>query len=450
MKGIRMRRIILFGLMAVLCLLLTGCGESPATLKTLIPSPAPGSVPTDDSAQSFTENAVFYLPSRDGTTFAAIPETVRFSLLRPEADTLAQLLLAHGATTEALSLGETVQLSLYRGMNTEVSGGVITVNLAAAALKCSNRQIFKIGQAFANTLDMPVNLLICDVRPGLDVAANMTNGCFIPNRQEDASVLYDRACVQTAHSMTAALYTPVGEQGVLCAARTISFTDISLGGMAQTLLRALSLEKGCPDYAGMLDSEVYITEGGDGRCVHLCFSEPLSEMQRRALVYTMSTFLPGIDLVDISDGNEHWIGKRGEMDCLLGECVLYVPSEEKNLIMVRQPLPHYDTCRVRAVYNALTAYLPGGLRDADLLGISFENGILKLNFSNRFAKAFADLTGAEEKQAIYSIVNTFCALDRVKRVAIYVNGTQPETLAGSIYLPGDFLPNEDIVIQRIQ
>ena len=45
---------------------------------------------------------------------------------------------------------------------------------------------------------------------------------------------------------------------------------------------------------------------------------------------------------------------------------------------------------------------------------------------------------------IYSLVNTLCALRGVTRVALFVMGEQPDSLAGAVYLPGEFLPNLDL------
>ena len=55
------------------------------------------------------------------------------------------------------------------------------------------------------------------------------------------------------------------------------------------------------------------------------------------------------------------------------------------------------------------------------------------------------MDGEKEALLIYSLVNTVCQLPGVKRAALYVQGSQPDSLAGAIYLPGDFLPNTDMV-----
>ena len=46
---------------------------------------------------------------------------------------------------------------------------------------------------------------------------------------------------------------------------------------------------------------------------------------------------------------------------------------------------------------------------------------------------------------VYALVNTVCEMKGVKKAALFVQGAQPESLAGSLFLPGDFLPNPDLV-----
>ena len=71
--------------------------------------------------------------------------------------------------------------------------------------------------------------------------------------------------------------------------------------------------------------------------------------------------------------------------------------------------------------------------------------MLLLNFSGRFQSLCQGMTGEEERRMIAGLVNTLCQLDGVKRVALFVQGEQPESLAGTVYLPGDFLPNYNLI-----
>ena len=57
----------------------------------------------------------------------------------------------------------------------------------------------------------------------------------------------------------------------------------------------------------------------------------------------------------------------------------------------------------------------------------------------------AGMDKTRERNMIYAVVNSLCELPQVKRVQFLVNGQQPDTLAGTIYLPGSFLSNRDIL-----
>ena len=91
------------------------------------------------------------------------------------------------------------------------------------------------------------------------------------------------------------------------------------------------------------------------------------------------------------------------------------------------------------------AVLPGELGDADLLGIGLDGQTLLLNFAPHFAAASEHLDETAERLLIYAVVNTLCELPAVRSVSFYINGTQPETLSGALYLPGKFMKNGSLV-----
>ena len=95
--------------------------------------------------------------------------------------------------------------------------------------------------------------------------------------------------------------------------------------------------------------------------------------------------------------------------------------------------------------SGLARTMPQGLRDADLLGVSLEKETLVLHFSNQLISLCQGLPAQEEQLMVYSLVNTLCQLPGVKRVAFFVMGAQPDSFAGSIFLPGDFLPNYHLI-----
>lgn len=496
-------------LLCACALLLSGCASqaaAPAASVTLPPTQLEAVAPENDSAQGYSQSVTLYLPSRDGTRLIAVPETAELMLSRHSAQTLCQMLFDHPGTESAAPVGGEVTLSLSGTEAVEVSGKVATVSLGASALRLSYEELFAVGQALANTLcqfgDIEyVNLLISGVQPGLNVAATLPAGCFQQNTRENLATLWARASApQTAsrRSLVATLYYPApGGKGVLCEAQTLAFSDLNPGPVMETLLDALSAGaetlEGVPQYpdlTALLTETPAIAESNGGRRAVLRFASEMNDQLLAAgitrsvmvasLVYTITTFLPGIEGVEMHIGSEKittltpsgtylnagetisfpdGLMKRGDFSSfLLTPCTLYFSGSDGKLQRVTRAIPFYERCSVRAIIGqlmqgpqpydsptGLSAALPAGLRDADLLGVSYENGVLLLNFSSQLITQSQDMTPAQEKQMVYSVVNTLAELPGVRRVCFFILGDQPQTFAGALYLPGDFMPNLDIV-----
>ncbi|MBE5781776.1 MAG: hypothetical protein E7329_00510 [Clostridiales bacterium] len=491
------------------CVLLSGCGAqnpSAAPNVTLPPVESKHIAPENDVNQTYIQTALLYLPSVDGTRLLSVPETLTLSASHSNAEALCRALLVHPGTELAAPLGEGVALSLASTDAVEVSGGVATVSLSASALRLSHEALFTVGQALANTLcqfgDISyVNVLIAGVQPGLDIAATLPAGCFQSNTREDLSTLWARASApKTAarRAISAALYYPAtAGKGILCEARTLSFAEISPAAMAQTLLEALSsgaeylpgLPK-YPDLVGLLSEEPVLEETGGMRRLALHFDEALNAQLLEAgitrsvmvasLTYTLTTFLPGLDGISISIGSERLtaltpsatytgagetiyfadglIRRRDFVSFLLDECTLYFATREGMLQKVSRAIPFYEARNARALVNqlilgpqsidsvsALSPALPQALRDADLLGVALDGDTLVLNFSSQLPMLCEGMDETQERLLIYSLVNTLTELSPVKKVSIYIMGEQPETLAGALFLPGDFWPNLNIL-----
>lgn len=491
------------------CLVLAGCAgreNAPAAGVTLSPVENRREAPENDMNQSYDQTVLLYLPSLDGTRLIAVPETVRLSASRHSAEALCEVLLSHDATETTASLGGENQLSLSNTDAVEVSGNVATVSLAASALRLTHEELFTVGQALANTLcqfgDLSyVNVLIAGVQPGLDIAATLPAGCFQPNTREELGTLWARASApKTAarRAIAAALYYPApAGKGILCEARILSFSEITPDAMAVTLLEALSAGAEylpnvpqCPELSGLLLGKPTVEETGGMRRLVLRFGEALNanlleagitrSVMMASLVCTLTTFLPGLDGVEVQIGSERitsltpsgtLIGagetiafsdglmrRRDFSSFLLAHCTLYFADAQGMLVQVFRPIPFYEARSVRALLNqlmlgpqsydsaaSLWEVLPQGLRDADLLGVSLEEDTLLLNFSPQLTALAAGMDEAQERCMVYAMVNTLSQLPGVKRVGFYILGEQPDTFAGALFLPGDFLPNLGLI-----
>jgi len=489
-------------------LLLSGCAgkeAAPGAQLTLPPAEMRYQAPENDISQGYEQSVLMYLPSLEGTQLLAVPVTAQLSASRHSAQTLCEMLLAQPGGAATQPVGGEVGLSLAGTDAVEVSGQVATVSLAASALRLSHEQMYMAGQAIANTLcqfgDLQyVNVLISGVQPGLNVAATLPAGAFQPNTREDLSTLWARASAPfTAgrRSFTAALYFPAPSgKGILCEARSLAFSTQDIPGMALTLMEAMGAGAdqlpgvpACPQLRSLLIGSPSLQETGGARRLALRFSEELNgalisagitrSVMMAAMTYTFTTFLPGIDGIEVTIGSERvtsltpsgtyngageqinfpdgLMRRRDFSGFLLSECALYFPNGEGTLTRVLRPVPFYEAGSARALVQqlllgpqpfdsvtGLAPALPQGLRLADLLGVAYADQTLLLNFSSQWPALCQGMDAAAEKRMIYALVNTLCELQGVKKAAFFVQGEQPESLAGSIYLPGDFLPNADI------
>lgn len=507
-----MRRNRLIALISLLCactLLFSGCSQkitASAPAVTLAPVENKIPAPENDTQQGYAQSVLLYLPSSDGAQLLALPETALFSLARHPAEALCRMLFAHPGGENTLPLGGSVSLSLSGTDPVEVSGQVATVNLSASALRLSHEELFTVGQALANTLcqfgDIAyVNVLIAGVQPGLDIAASLPAGCFQPNTREDLNTLFSRASApKTAarRAITAALYYPAPQgKGILSEARTLSFAEITPAAMARTLLEALSAGAEYlpgvprfPDLAALLLSDPSLDESAGMRRLSLHFNADLNHLLLEAgitrsvmvssLVYTLTTFLPGLDGVEMQIGDEkiaaltpsatylnagetiffqdNLMQRKHFASFLLSHCTLYFSGPNEKLQAVSRPVPFYEACNPRAIIkqlmlgpqpfdsvSGLSPALPEGLRDADLLGVSLHNNTLLLNFSHQLLSLSQGMDSKKEQHMVYALVNTLAELRNVKKVRFFIMGKQPETFAGALFLPGDFLPNPALI-----
>ncbi len=305
---------------------------------------------------------------------------------------------------------------------------------------------------------------------------------------------------QKRFSAVAALYFPAqGGKGVLCEARSLSFPGqtqpqiiLSLLSVLSSGARSFTGVPTLPDLPSRLIAEPSVRDiaaTGD-RVATLHFDATLNtalidagvprSVMMASVVTTLCTFVPGLHGVEVVIGDERvteivpagiyegageaisfegGIARRGDFGrFLLSHCTLYFANDAGRLARVLRPVPCYQAQNARYLLNqlllgpqpydsvtGLRAALPSGLSDIDLLGVSIAGDTMLLNLSDGFAQACVGLAPERERLLVYSVVNTMTALRSVKRVMLFVAGMQPDTLAGEIYLPGEFMENVGIV-----
>lgn len=486
MKRLRM------ALCLLLCMtVLSACTAAPAAIPTAsLPPVSPGpAAPYGDAALRYQSTVTLYLPSLDGQTLLAFYDTLTLTYGEHPAEAILLALLRHEGNNRVSPLGGTTELTLSGSDPVILSGGVCTVNLSASALLLSSQDFHTAAQAIAATLceleDIDyVNILVAGNPVAMDVGGNLPLGAVAGSPGQELPVLWQQLTAKrtpvgalaasTPLTAAAALYFPLADgSGVAAEPRRLSFPGQHPQQLMTTLLEALSsgasiLENTAPmpDVNGLLlfVPEVVELEGG-GRRATLHFTADVLERLTASgcdpvcffasLTMTLTSFVPSLQQVCCLIGNgalttvaspihgarlfpgalhmrEHYAR------LVMGQSTLYLPGGQ-GLTAQAASLPHRSTQSPRALLLRLSesGALPQGLTDADILGISVQDGTLLINLSERYANALR--SAPDQRLAAYSAVTTLCEALQLRRVRFYFGGSAVDSLGSDVMWSGEFL-----------
>ncbi len=495
-------------LLLALSVLLSGCTTdvlNRSSTVTLSPVRVTYSAPVGDSQLSRTETVVLYVPDATATRLITVSEKVQTSSLRHPMDETLQALLAYAGGEKSSPLSPQTPL---RALNpVELSGDTAVVNLGTSALWLDPAQLYMVCRAITNTLcqwgDIHfVSVLINSRQMGLDMTASVPAGCFTADTHLSAEAMKSdlQSLIAGGNDRThALLYYPIqGGKGVAAEARQIDLDRHDKVSMVAALLHALSKDAETLQTASVLPNltDCLIHDGiavqenaAGGQVAVLRFNDAFNtvildsgvprSVMMASLALTVLTFVPGLSglmvyageelITEVTPGStyrnagltvafENGVMHRKDFETfLLSECPLFLAAENGKLRRIIRALPYEETCSPRALVHCLVdgpqtqdsaperAPFPQGLADSDLLGAGLEDGVLLLNFSARFGTLCAGLSAESEKQLVYSLVNTLTEAETVRSVCIFIDGVQPATLSGGLYLPGTFMKNTGIV-----
>ncbi len=495
-------------LLAALLLPLNAFGET-AAVTTLPPIEVTYTAPDSDNSRPRSTPVLLYLPSLDGTAFTAVETSLSLQPFRWNLETVLEALFDYGG-----SLARPLPDSEYLALNTlnpvEAANGIATVNLAASAMNLSHEDLYTVFQSIANTLCQfeeisSVNLLIGGIQPGIDVASQTPAGTLGSNVQDDLATVWARAESQRSTaaggkklSLNTTLYYPsYGGLGVLCETRSLVFSASTLPQMARVLLDALYEAPReihalpLPNLNSFLNGCSVLDIAGE-RILSLRFSNKVPDALRQSgitltglcasLMYTLTTFLPGLAGIQVYIGEQALTSLTPEAGypgfptsislsggilrrtqfsfALLGECTLYLPGPDGTLYPTRRAIPWYETrsprflleqlmlgsCSYDSVYP-LRAPFPREASSGDILGcaLPLRGQCLLVNLSSSFLKSCQGLDPQQEKALIYSAVNTLTGLENVNEVCFFIGGEQVDTFGGAIVTRGTFLRNVNIL-----
>lgn len=454
-------------------------------------------------------NRILFLPSSDGLHLVGRTiQLLRAATEGNEAEKLVQALLSAEGDETTSAVGGQVKLQLFGNHPVEVSNGICTVNLSSSALQLESNELYTAGLAIAATLCeldeiQYVNILVADQAVGLDIMGNLPMGSLNARPGEDLTVLWEQMDARktplgqdpanTAFTGVATLYFPVGDgSGIMPETRTISFGGQSPQIMALTLLEALSNGNRylsdvpvMPDLKGLLTHDPLVSELDDGgRLVTLAFAANTEGVLKglgiempcmmASVVYTLTTFVPGITAVSIRIGENLMtsvyteiqgsvlfpggIQKRDQFEkFLVSRGNIYLSTGTK-LRAVKRTFARGTECQPRALLETLMVgptesektegicnALPEGLNSEDVLGVLLDGDVLSVNLTERFAEKIREAGKEREQQTVYSMVNTLCLSTGARYVYFFFEGEQRESIAGVIYWGGNFLVNPGMI-----
>lgn len=480
------RRAALAAELTALCLLLCGCVSqvnerepadlSAAEIKADVPAPA------QDGEQDYEMRCTLYFLSEDGGRLIPVTRSVTVEGGKSRAQAALDALLAGPEAGEDGAAWP--DLGTVRGERLlEVSCGVATVDLPARVRTLSQEMLYAVRMAIANTLTefaeiSYVNVLIGGREEGLDLGATLPVGTITRVDDLDVGARYSRLHEQRLSpggvTLLTTLYFPAAQGGLLLPeVRSIAYAQVSPIEYLYTLLEELGKGAGltlcAQDVPAPMDyieemPEIVRTEDGY-LAVELRMSDALETALDAAgltldtymamLTDTLMGFVPGVEGLRVMIGGRMAanLATRSDFEgCVGAPATLYV-MDGTGLSRVQRVLPQAQADDARARLAALMALeeeelfaLPDGLTQEDILAVHAGEETIAVNLSGRFRDALAALAPAQERAAVYAMVNTLTEGTRASRVAFFFEGEQVQTLAGGLEMRGTFLRNPGMVV----
>lgn len=464
-----------------------------AGAETLLPdpSPAPQQMLLGETEVEYLYNATLYYVSSDGLSLTPVYRTLAIGQGASAIEAvLDQWMDASGAASLSAVPGDA------RVLACEVSNGLVTVNLSLDARNVqSEQELFALCMCITSTLTQiqgvtAVNVLINGRQIGF---GELPLGALTAEQETLATAWaqlrseYERFGADSGTSGSifrqVYLYLPSDQGGrFLPELVQVEFSDADF---ASTLFYAF--QSACKS-AGILPTQsadwllsppsVAVTDAGE-RILTLDFSGSLMDALERiqlprwrflgAATLTMCSFLPSLDGVCVRVNGEalptlavdefsmpltDGLLRRSDFSSYIGARVtVYLTDCDSGLLRRAEiAMPSRSARSAGAVLNMLLSdpsgegnTFPEGISSVDALGISVSGSVATVNLSANFYRACQNLTEDEERNVVYAIVNTLCALESVRGVQILFEGKAVETLSRAVYLGTVLMPNPGLV-----
>ena len=443
-----------------------------------------------ESVSGASTEVTLYRVSPDYSGFSAVTQGIRAEVGESLPEAAVNALLADGNRAMA-----DVKL-----LDCEFACGVATANLSIDARNAtSDQELLALEASVCNTLlgvqgVRGANVLIADrsescrsLPLGVQTAVipSVTTAYAQLQAERDRMDRSDAAPIERV----ATLYFPTEDgRWLVPELRALSVTG---GDFASALIEAMKAgpqDEACaiasiPEGAELMEGGpvIEILPTGE-RVLSLNFSSTLANYLAfsglevwelaGAVTLTMTSFLPELDAVRIMMNGEpitmcavgevilqfsDGLMRRQDFSGRVGSvATLYLLDEGDRLTAAERPLSMRSALSPKRLLTELFSYtnaegsalrLPvsAAIYPEDLLGVQVVGGVARVNLSANFYRSCQNLSPRAERDLVYAMVNTLCALDGIRAARFYIEGSPADTLAGSIYLRSALPPNPGIV-----
>ena len=488
---------LLTALFVSFALALSGCAlrgpvsQSAGEISLPEPEDEPDNMILGESISGGSTGVTLYQTSPDFSGFSTVTQGIRTEL----GESLPE------AAVNALLAGGNRSMADVKLLGCEYACGTVTVNLSIDARNVNSPQeLLALEASIGNTL-----LGISGVRGANVLIGDRAESCcqlpmgvqteVIPSvTAAYAQLQAERSRLGTAEAApierSALLYFPSeAGQWLVPELRTLA---VSGGDFPSALIDALkvgpaeeeSAIAAIPEGAELMEGGPVIETLPTGeRVLSLNFSSTLAnylafsglEVWELAgsITLTMTSFLPELDAVRIMMNGEpitmSAIGdtilqfpdgmmRRRDFAGRVGSvATLFLLDEGDRLTAVECPVSMRSALSPKRLLTELFSYtnadgtarrLPinASIYPEDLLGVQVVGGVARVNLSANFYRSCQNLSPRAERDLVYAMVNTLCALEGIRAVRFYIEGSPADTLAGSVYLRSALLPNPGIVV----
>ncbi len=180
-----------------------------------------------------------------------------------------------------------------------------------------------------------------------------------------------------------------------------------------------------------------------------------------SLFFTLKEVIPDMERIAIHGASSTLIISERDVEDRLGKRrSIYLPSVDMDsLIRVERTVPWARSMSIDSVIGLISqgrkdgdpekvvGAFTGGLSEKDILSVSYGKDCLIIDFSENFTDALSRLTDQGRFLMIYSIVNTICEIEPVKRVLFLKNGERITSVSGSrLDLFSPLMPNPGLSV----